>query len=292
MRTATSLLTEYLHNNDKFTMMDLYTITLTNGTVIRYTNAPVNLTVDGNSFKSFTIKRGGLKHSIGFSVDSLSVEIFTNSNDSISEIISNNLNLPQSIIAGVFDGATLLLKRAYYDNPTLANFSTTYKGVINLFYGNISVEEVTKTNIKLEVNAITEIFDRKIPKCLFQGNCTSTVYSSACGANKGTATVTGVIDEVSTKQVLNTNIAHSSDFFTNGTITFTTGNNSLITRTVKKYVGGVFTLAKSLPHTPVIGDEFNCVAGCNKTASICQDKFNNSANFRGFPFIPKPETLL
>lgn len=34
------------------------------------------------------------------------------------------------------------------------------------------------------------------------------------------------------------------------------------------------------------GDEFTVTAGCNKTFEMCQARFANAANFRGFPHVP------
>jgi hypothetical protein len=43
---------------------------------------------------------------------------------------------------------------------------------------------------------------------------------------------------------------------------------------------------------PVAGDNFVVYKGCDKTMTICQNRFSNLANFRGFPFVPPPELAM
>jgi len=47
-----------------------------------------------------------------------------------------------------------------------------------------------------------------------------------------------------------------------------------------------------LPFAPAFGDAFTVYAGCDRTLATCQGRFNNKANFRGFPFVPPAETAV
>jgi len=40
------------------------------------------------------------------------------------------------------------------------------------------------------------------------------------------------------------------------------------------------------------GDVFRLIAGCDKRASTCRDKFANLLNFQGFPHIPGDDWML
>jgi uncharacterized phage protein (TIGR02218 family) len=51
-----------------------------------------------------------------------------------------------------------------------------------------------------------------------------------------------------------------------------------------------FTLLNPLPLVPSAGDAFTAYPGCDKTQATCTTKFANLGAFRGFPFIPQPET--
>lgn len=78
--------------------------------------------------------------------------------------------------------------------------------------------------------------------------------------------------------------------FDQGTITFTGGPCAGLSRTIKAGDGSGLTLAYALPQAPAIGDPFTAYVGCDKTMATCAGRFNNLAQFRGFPFIPVPET--
>ncbi|KAB2691220.1 MULTISPECIES: DUF2163 domain-containing protein [Brucella] len=78
----------------------------------------------------------------------------------------------------------------------------------------------------------------------------------------------------------------ASNWFTQGRLTWTSGDNQ---------GGSVRVLAQSgnrlnLTEPPVLaakpGDGFRLVAGCDKSFATCKAKFANSANFRGFPHLP------
>ena len=71
---------------------------------------------------------------------------------------------------------------------------------------------------------------------------------------------------------------------------FTSGANANVRATVKSVAAGVaLTLIYPLPVAPAVGDAFTVYAGCDHTQATCQSRFNNLANFRGFPFVPPPQ---
>lgn len=94
--------------------------------------------------------------------------------------------------------------------------------------------------------------------------------------------------------LFNTTLTNPSDYFDQGTITFTSGANSGITRTVRLYenASGQVLLWLALPNAPSAGDAFNIAPGCDKTLSTCTNKFGNSINYGAFPFIPPAESAI
>ena len=77
-----------------------------------------------------------------------------------------------------------------------------------------------------------------------------------------------------------------------GALTFTSGANVGMTRTVKAYGSGLFRFALQLPSPPAAGDTFTVYPGCPKTKEACASKFNNVIHFRGYPYVPPAETAL
>ena len=75
-----------------------------------------------------------------------------------------------------------------------------------------------------------------------------------------------------------------------GKVTFTSGVNNGLSRTVKTQGGGVIALVRALPAVPQPGDTFVAYPGWDLTQSTCDAKFGNLAHFKGYPFVPTAET--
>jgi uncharacterized phage protein (TIGR02218 family) len=72
-------------------------------------------------------------------------------------------------------------------------------------------------------------------------------------------------------------------------VTFESGANVGVSRTVRQSTTSGLYLARPLDYVPTAGDSFVVYKGCDKSMTTCQSRFNNLANFRGFPFVPPPE---
>jgi uncharacterized phage protein (TIGR02218 family) len=78
-------------------------------------------------------------------------------------------------------------------------------------------------------------------------------------------------------------------WFTAGKLTFASGANSGLGVEVKAHrkSGSVsLTLWQTMPEAVAVGDTFTVTAGCDKRFQTCHQRFDNAANFRGFPHIP------
>ena len=92
----------------------------------------------------------------------------------------------------------------------------------------------------------------------------------------------------STAGLINTSVALAAH--AQGSIVFTSGADANVTATVRSVVAGTsLSLMYPLPETPSVGDAFTVYYGCDHTRGTCQARFNNLANFRGFPFVPPPQ---
>lgn len=81
-------------------------------------------------------------------------------------------------------------------------------------------------------------------------------------------------------------------WFADGVVTFNTGNNAGKAVEVRQFVGasGTCVLFFDAPLPIQIGDTFTVTVGYNRTLIQCRDKFANSENFGGFPYLPGPRT--
>jgi uncharacterized phage protein (TIGR02218 family) len=80
------------------------------------------------------------------------------------------------------------------------------------------------------------------------------------------------------------------DFFTGGSLLFTSGANSgtriEIQAQAETATNTVLTLWQATALPINIGDGVSLRAGCDKSFATCRDRFQNSVNFRGFPHMP------
>jgi uncharacterized phage protein (TIGR02218 family) len=132
------------------------------------------------------------------------------------------------------------------------------------------------------------ILDYDMPHNLYSTTCVHVLYDSGCGVIRGTYSVSGTVGSGSTESVINTSVAAAGH--AQGSIVFTSGLNANVRATVRSVVPGTsLTLMYPLPDPPSTGDAFTVAFGCDHTRGTCQSKFNNLANFRGFPFVPPPQ---
>ena len=75
-----------------------------------------------------------------------------------------------------------------------------------------------------------------------------------------------------------------------GSIVFTSGVNANVRATVKSAIAGTsLTLMLSAADAPAPATRSRSLSAAITRAATCQSKFNNLANFRGFPFVPPPQ---
>jgi uncharacterized phage protein (TIGR02218 family) len=280
MRTASAPLLALINSGQPYNIADLLEITLVTGTILRYTSADVSITYSGSTYNPFPFERGSTKVVVGTQVDTLDVTLFAGIGDLIGGI-----PVPQFAGNGGFDGASVTLYRAFLTDWTLAP-----TGALLMFSGNVSDSTPSRTTVKLVVKSLLELLNIQMPRNLYQSGCIHSLYSSGCGLNKASFASNSSINATSTKLSINCALATASGHFDQGYLVFTSGNNAGVSRTVKKHVVGNFKLALTLPFEPTVGDTFVVYAGCDKKQSTCTTKFNNVIHFRGYPYIPIPET--
>jgi uncharacterized phage protein (TIGR02218 family) len=132
------------------------------------------------------------------------------------------------------------------------------------------------------------ILDYDMPRNLWSPTCIHSLYDSGCGIVKGTYGASGAVGAGSTATLINTSVAAVGQL--QGELVFSSGINANLVATVKSVVAGTsLTLMYPLPNAPATGDSFTVYFGCDHTQATCNAKFNNLANFRGFPYVPPPQ---
>lgn len=282
MKSAPTALITLLSTQRQFWLADLYTITLVDGTILRYTSADISITIGARVFDHTgpMISRSRTRIALGTSVDSLDLEITA----TIATLLSG-LPWLQAISNGALDGATVDLERAFASAPGAA-----IAGTVLLFVGRVSDTTTESLKARVIVRSYLELLNTKLPRNLYQPACGYSVYDSGCGLARATFAVNSTAAAGSTKQIINCALAQASGYFTIGDIQFTSGQNLGVIRTVKSYTPGVINLAYPLAKPIAIGDTFSIAPGCDKREVTCTGTFNNKARFRATPYVPVPET--
>lgn len=285
MRSADPALVTLLNSMQPLAMADLYTITLLGGGLLRYTSADVPVTLGATTWaRGPLLTRSKTRQSVGISVDTLDITLAADA----SVLVSGNPILTL-IAQGGLRGARLTLERAF-----AANWASAWVGSIIMFAGRVSVPAMDRYQARLSVRSDLELLDAMVPRNLYQPGCMNTLYDAACGKDRAALTVANAVtaSPAPTKTVFDTTLAQAAQYFDLGVVTFTSGANNGIARTVKSFAaGGLVTLIAPLPFAPAAGDTLTIYPGCDKTMATCTARFANLVRFRGQPYVPVPETV-
>jgi uncharacterized phage protein (TIGR02218 family) len=191
---------------------------------------------------------------------------------------------------GVFDGAELIYLGAYWPGGTYAN-PVIPTGTVKKFIGNVAEVDISRNLATFTINSYLELLNQNLPINLYQATCVNTLYDPSCTLNKANFSFSGTVASGSTNSAINSNLSQATGYFNLGTITFTSGANEGVSRTVGvSSSGGIVNVIAPLPNAPAAGDSFTIARGCNKLLNTCAVDFNNLANFRGFCYMPQQET--
>ncbi len=285
VKSASSALVSYLNDvrgqrDAPLLMADCFTFSLLSGLVLTYTNADVPIALNGTTYLANSILVDGLhyKCSVGLDVDQQKITLSARPTDRIG-----GAPFLQALRNGVFDGCEIKRERAF-----LSAWDAAPLGSVILFKGRLgTIDNVGRTTAEITVNSDLVLLDINLPRNLYAPACQHVLYDSGCGLVKNAFGANGTVGAGSTGLIINWSGASAA--YQQGSITFTSGINSGKTATVKSAVAATsLTLAYPLLNASAPGDTFTVYQGCDHTTATCKAKFNNLANFRGFPFIPPP----
>lgn len=285
----------------QFAVADLYTFTLVNGEVLRYTSFDTDVIANGHSFSSgaqsgpfFDRQDNKAKAhwKIGVEVDTLAFDAIPGS------ATIDGLPFLWACRLGTFDGAELQLERAFMAPPARGVYPsvTASAGTVILFVGRVAEVDLGRSLATFNVASHLELLNLNLPRNLYQSTCVNSLYDPACGVPKASYRVSGAAASGSSASQIKATLAQPAEWFDQGSIAFTSGRNSGFARTVKTWAAGspgTLSLIAPFPFAAAAGDTFVALPGCDKTNGPggCA-KFNNQARFKGFPFVPVPETAV
>lgn len=296
MKPASPELITYLATRRQLKYADCYEFILNDdpggddGTVLRYTTATSNVRAtlpDGS--ESFLWEAGrvlvsGLRYrlSVGTDVDEQEVQIAVKPNVMV-------LGLPflVAVRMGLFFKATVKRIRYFF-----TEWNQPPVGGIVFFTGFVGpVQDLGVQTCTVKVKSGMILLNTPMPHELYQPQCLNTLYDARCKLIPGDFGQAGNPESGSTRGVIAWADSVEDDF-NQGTIRFASGANMGAIRTIKKSTSGALILAVPLDYDPELTDDFQAYPGCDKSKARCNTRFSNIANFRGYPYVPEPETAM
>ena len=300
MKTVNAGVTAILASR-QFYLVDLFTFTLTDGTVLNYCAGGTNIIYSGTTYLCGAstggpfFKREGegstIKWGLGLDVDTMTFTVIPGTG-TVTTAGGNGTGIPfaQAMTEGIFDYADCLVQRA-----VMSTWGNASAGLIPIFDGLVGQISSGKENaLRFTLDSYKDLLSINMPRNIYQSGCMNTLFDTACTVIKANFQSTGALSSGSTVSSLNTgSLSQATGYFNLGSIEFTSGVNEGITSFIQTHTHGsptTISIVPPLPNVPGATDSYDIWPGCDKRAFTCQNKFSNLVNYRGMPFIPVPET--
>ena len=195
------------------------------------------------------------------------------------------------IAAGRYDQADVTVWQVCWDDVSARQ--VRFRGTMG---------EITRNGASFQVDlrGLSEALNQPQGRSYLK-TCSAVLGDTACSINTKTeaAYVAEVeIDRETDGQTFDvaTLVPFNAEWFKNGFLEVISGAAKGLSATIKEdqLVGTRRSLLLWQPlGLPIgIGDQLRLVAGCDKRAATCREKFANLANFQGFPHIPGDDWLM
>lgn len=274
----------------QFHIANLYTLTpaVASFSALRFTTWDVPLTVGANTYlTNLHIRRGPLTQKVGVEVQSLELELTPQSDG--DAITVGGVPFLQACRLGFLDGCKLEWHKVFMATP-----GDVSAGAVLWFQGRLGTVEPGRLTARTSVESDLALLNIAMPRHLIQTGCAHRLFDSGCTLNPATYQASSSVLSVDVNRTyITTGLSNPNDYWSLGTLTFTSGPLNGLSLTVKKSLlaSGQITFVRQLPLAPAVGNTFTILPGCDKKKTTCDAKFNNLLHFRGFPYVPVPETM-
>lgn len=181
--------------------------------------------------------------------------------------------------AGVYDGASVEI--------WLVDWSDVSRRVL-LDIATIGEVRRTEFSFVAELRSLAHRFDEEQGR-QFQRNCAADLGDAACKVDLASPVYSTGAAIVSVESdnafVTAPDAAFDTGFFTDGALLSATGERHAI-KLHEKAAGGDRIVLWAASSSLAAGARVTLKAGCDKSPESCARKFDNIANFRGFPHMP------
>lgn len=240
----------------------LYQFQIAN-TFWRFASARRTMTLVGQTWTSATISDDGLVFSGNADDDELTIRMAGNA---FTDLYVSN---PPT------ESAYLTIRRNHHGDTEAP---VVWVGTVK------SVKRLNQIEFEVVCRTITSSLNRLGLRLCFSRNCPHTLYDVSCGVNKNGYAITRTVTAISGSNVTFSGVSFEVGFFDGGYIEYAA--NGLTERVaIESYQGNTFA-ALTPPEGLIVGSTITLYPGCDRTTLTCQTKFNNLANYGGFPQLP------
>jgi len=167
----------------------------------------------------------------------------------------------------------------YRGHPSDGEFVTFWKG-------RVSAGKAGGQRIEVECESIFTSLRRAGLRARYQRNCRHALYQRGCNLNRASFAVAGTVSAISGNTVtVSAASAQPNGYYLGGMIM----HNGVL-RMIVNHVGSVLTLFRPLPGLAV-SNAVTIYPGCDRSLATCISKFDNRANFGGFPWLPQKNPM-
>ncbi|VDS08971.1 hypothetical protein PARHAE_02158 [Paracoccus haematequi] len=252
------------------------------GMVLGFTDHDATLTFDGIRFRpDHGMSARALVQATGLSVDNSEAEGAL-SDDAITE---------RDVLAGRWDGAEVRMWEVDWTDVSARRL---------VFAGSLGEIARSQGAFRAELRGLSEPLNAARGR-VFHPRCSARLGDGRCklALTGETFAIQTEVADIKDGRILRFADfpAYDAGWFERGSLLVLTGSAEGLSATVKNDTAlpngrREIELWQGLGIAPVAGDRIRLVAGCDKRAATCLNKFNNFVNFRGFPHLPSEDWIM
>jgi uncharacterized phage protein (TIGR02218 family) len=242
-----------------------------------FTDHDNDLQLDGTLFEAASgFSASELQSGVGLSTDNLEAE---------GALMSNRLN-EADLARGRFDDARVEIFRVNWQQPDQ---------FILMSSGSLGEVRRGRNGFQAEIRGLAHYLQQPGGR-LIQYGCDAILGDQRCGIDVGAGSVwrhSGrVLEALSAYRFKAGDLDDfNAGWFSRGSLIWQTGQNAGISIEIKQHMvqengDVIIELWQNMVDDIETGDRFELITGCDKQFSTCRDRFQNQANFRGFPHVP------
>ncbi|MEO1639734.1 MAG: DUF2163 domain-containing protein [Pseudomonadota bacterium] len=251
------------------------------GTTLGFTDHDRALSFDGINFQP---QSGMTAHALASSTG-----LSLNNTEAIGALTSDAIT-EADIAAGRYDGAAVTLWQARWDDVSARKVQ--FRGTLG---------EITRANgaFTAELLGLTEALNKPLGRSYLK-TCSSVLGDARCGVDTSNPAFrldhTVAAGSDGDHLILSQASGFADGWFSGGLLTVQSGEAAGLKASIRTDVldgeDRTITLWAPLPVPLASGDAVRLIAGCDKRAATCREKFNNFKNFQGFPDIPGDDWIV